>query len=98
MNLQGPRVGETDRLWNNLHPHLESVIDWPGDRAERIVLVDFGNGNLGLFLFTASHERDPSVDAGRRGTACDCEYGSDPDRNTKMHVVRLTDDALGCKP
>src|SRR6266403_3908027 len=98
MNLQGAGVGESNYLRNEFHPHLQSVVNWAGNRTEWIVVYHFRCGSLGIFLFTASHERDPSVDTARRGTACECDHGNDTDRNTKMHAVRLTDDALGCKP
>src|ERR1700730_1889418 len=98
MNLQRSRVRESNHLRADFHPHLQSIVERPGNWTKWIALVHFRNGGLRVFLFTVPNERNPSVDTARRGTACKCEDGSDTDRNTKIHVVRLTDEALCCKP
>jgi hypothetical protein len=98
VHFQSTGVGESNHLRIDFQPHLQAVIHRTGNRTERITLVYFRQGSLRLILFTVSHERDPSVDTGRRGTACECRHRHDTDRKTKIHLDRLTDDALGCKP
>ena len=98
MNLQRSRLGKPDHVRVHLHPHLQSVIDRPGYRTERIVFVDFRYGRLGRVLFAGSHERDPPVNSARRGAPGECDHQSGTDGNTKIHCDRLTDDAAGCKP
>src|ERR1700755_1392505 len=96
MNLQSSRVREPNHVRDNFDPHLQSVIDRPGDRTKRVATVHFRQGSLRL-LFTVSHKGNPPVDTTGGGTARERGYRSDTDRNTKIHFDRLMDETLGCK-